>query len=174
MTTSRVPLVSTEGYAVGNLGRNVGQPCRYRCFGIEPGGREALVPKKALHVGDVHAECEQLRRHRMAQQMRVDALRHARRASHFAHDLADPLAGVDARRGPGSSLAAGEQRTGAADANMQLEQLRELAPDRHFPALASLTPANDDDPLGEADVLGPDLDKLRYAGASLQQGLQQK
>ena len=30
MTTSRIPLVSTEGYAVGNLGRNVGQPCRYR------------------------------------------------------------------------------------------------------------------------------------------------
>src|SRR5512132_1667027 len=30
MTTSRVPLVSTEGYAVGNLGRNVGQPCRYQ------------------------------------------------------------------------------------------------------------------------------------------------
>ena len=29
MTTSRIPLVSTEGYAVGNLGRNVGQPCRY-------------------------------------------------------------------------------------------------------------------------------------------------
>src|SRR5215212_448969 len=29
MTTSRVPLVSTEGYAVGNLSRNVGQPCRY-------------------------------------------------------------------------------------------------------------------------------------------------
>jgi len=29
MTTSRTPLVSTEGYAVGNLGRNVGQPCRY-------------------------------------------------------------------------------------------------------------------------------------------------
>lgn len=57
---------------------------------------------------------------------------------------------------------------------MQSEQLRELAPDRHFPALASLAPANDDDPLGEADVLGPDLDKLRHAGAHLQQGLQQE
>src|SRR4051794_40081197 len=34
MTTSRVPLVSTEGYAVGNLGRNVGQPCRYRIDGL--------------------------------------------------------------------------------------------------------------------------------------------
>src|SRR5215212_7716732 len=29
MTTPRVPLVSTEGYAVYNLGRNVGQPPRY-------------------------------------------------------------------------------------------------------------------------------------------------
>src|SRR4051812_42423014 len=145
-----------------------------RRFGIEPGGREALVPEEALHVGDIHAEGEQLRRHRMAQQMRVDALRHARRASHFAHDLADPLAGVDIRRGPGSSLATGEQRTGAADTNMQLEQLGELAPDRHFPALASLAPPDDDDTLGEADVLGPDLDKLRHARASLQQGLQQK
>src|SRR3954471_14967170 len=145
-----------------------------RRFGIEPGGREALVPEEALHVGDVDTEGEQLRRHRMAQQMRVDALRHARRTRHFAHDLADPLAGVDIRRGPGSSLAAGEQRTGAADANMQLEQLGELAPDRHLPALASLAPANDDDSLGEADVLGPDLDKLRHARASLQQGLQQK
>jgi hypothetical protein len=41
MTTSRIPLVSTEGYAVGNLGRNVGQPCRYLC---------SRVPSQTLTV----------------------------------------------------------------------------------------------------------------------------
>src|SRR3954452_23224336 len=46
MTTSRVPLVSTEGYAVCNLGRNVGQPCRYRNDGRGAPPREpAAAPK---------------------------------------------------------------------------------------------------------------------------------
>src|SRR5215210_1597895 len=41
MTTPVSPLVSTEGYAVCNLGWNVGQPCRYRSSALWlalPGG----------------------------------------------------------------------------------------------------------------------------------------
>src|SRR3954447_11922063 len=37
MTTSRVPLVSTEGYAVWDVGRSVAEPCRYRRSGGRPG-----------------------------------------------------------------------------------------------------------------------------------------
>jgi hypothetical protein len=37
MTTSRVSLVCTEGYAVGNLGRNVGQPSRLPKIRRHPG-----------------------------------------------------------------------------------------------------------------------------------------
>src|SRR3954447_7261040 len=57
MTTSRVPLVSTEGYAVGNLGRNVGQPCRYRFAGGERLGRACgqlfMAPLAQLPRADI-------------------------------------------------------------------------------------------------------------------------
>src|SRR3954454_5148120 len=52
MTTSRVPLVSTEGYAVGNLGRNVGQPCRYR-MKRKPVRDVAGLDRAPRRVGDL-------------------------------------------------------------------------------------------------------------------------
>src|SRR3954463_9561333 len=57
MTTSRVPLVSTEGYAVWDVGRNVGQPCRYQkkelVGDFKNGGRE-LRPKGQPEAVRVH------------------------------------------------------------------------------------------------------------------------
>ena len=44
MTTPVSPLVSTEGYAVCNLGRNVGQPCRYQLIA------EAIAAGKVRHI----------------------------------------------------------------------------------------------------------------------------
>jgi hypothetical protein len=45
-----------------------------RCLGIEAGRGDALVSEEALQIGDVHAERKQAGRHRVAQQMRPDAL----------------------------------------------------------------------------------------------------
>ena len=45
--------------------------CRFR---VMTGGGDALVPEETLQIGDVHAEHEQAGRHRVAQQMWVDAL----------------------------------------------------------------------------------------------------
>src|SRR3954465_11509367 len=56
MTTSRVPLVSTEGYAVWDVGRNVGQPCRYlrnaRKRAIPSLGGRGLLLDLARHDAD--------------------------------------------------------------------------------------------------------------------------
>src|SRR3954465_9163549 len=56
MTTSRVPLVSTEGYAVWDVGRNVGQPCRYlrnaRKRAIPSLGGRGLLLNLARHDAD--------------------------------------------------------------------------------------------------------------------------
>ena len=105
-----------------------------RRFGIKPRGGDVLVAEEALDVGDVHAKRQQLRRHRVAQEMRINALRHVDGAGDLTYDLPNPLTGVDMRRRPGALLPALEQRPSAAGADMQLEQLREFAPDRDFPA----------------------------------------
>jgi hypothetical protein len=49
------------------------------------------VSEKALQIGDVHAQREQAGRHRVAQQMRVDALADPGSNGDGADDLADPL-----------------------------------------------------------------------------------
>ena len=55
---------------------------------------------------------------------------------------------------------------------MQPQQLGQISPDRHLPALAALAVADRDHALGEADILDPKLHQLGGAGAGLQQGLQ--
>ena len=115
---------------------------------------------------------EQPRGHGVPQQVRVDALGDPGRLGHSADDLADALAGQGVRHGAGTCLPAGEQRPGPAGADVQAEQLRQVAPDRHLAALAALALLDRDHALGEADVLDPELHQLGRAGAGLQQGLQ--
>jgi hypothetical protein len=55
---------------------------------------------------------------------------------------------------------------------VQPQQLRQIAPDRHLPALATLALADGDHALGEADVLDPELHQFGRSGAGFQQGLQ--
>jgi hypothetical protein len=110
----------------------------------------------------------------MAQQMRVDTLADAGGNGDRANDLANALTRQHVRRRPSALLTAGEQRPGASRADMQAEQLRQLAADRHFPALATVALANRDHALGEADILDPELHQLGTPGAGLQQGLQQQ
>ena len=45
---------------------------------------------------------------------------------------------------------------------MQLEQLGQVAPDRHLAALAALAVLDRDHALGQADVLDPELDHKAY------------
>ena len=81
------------------VGSRVGDPVKAalqrgsrRC-GVEPGRGDALVAEEALQVGDVHAEREQARRHRMAQQVRVNALGDPGSTGYAADHLANALAG---------------------------------------------------------------------------------
>jgi len=60
----------------------------------------------------------------------------------------------------------------ARRADVQAEQLGQVAPDRHLAALATLAVLDRDHALGEADVLDPELHQLGRAGAGLEQGLQ--
>jgi acetyl esterase/lipase len=55
---------------------------------------------------------------------------------------------------------------------MQLEQLGQVTPDRHFPLLVAFTVADGDHAPGEADVPDPELHQLGRAGAGFQQDLQ--
>ena len=141
-------------------------------LGVAAGGGDVLVAEEALHVGDLHPQREQPGRHRVPQQVRVDALRDRGRPRHLAHDLPDPLPGQHVRRGPCALLPAGEERARAAGTDVQPQQLGELAADRHLPPLAALAAADDDHPLGQAHLLDPELDQLGDPGAGLEQGLQ--
>jgi hypothetical protein len=51
-------------------------------------------------------------------------------------------------------------------------RLRQVAPDRHFPALSALALADGDHALDEADILHTKLHKLGSSGAGFQQCLQ--
>jgi len=106
------------------------------------------------------------------EQVGVDALGDPGGTGHAADDLADALAGQHMRRRAGSLLAAGEQRPCSPRADMQLEQLGQVAPDRHLAALVALAVLDGDHALSQADVLDPELHQLGRAGAGLQQGLQ--
>ena len=106
----------------------------------------------------------------MAEQIRVDAL--ADPGGDGANDLADALARQHMRCRPGAGLTAGEQRSGPPRADVQPQQLRQIAPDRHLPTLSTLALADRDHALGEADVLDPELNQRGRAGTGLQQGLQ--
>ncbi len=111
-------------------------------------------------------------RHRVAEQMRIDAFGDPRGASHIPDDLADALAGQHMRRWPRALLAAGEQRPGAAGADVQPQQLRQFPPHRHLSAFATLAVTDRDHALDEADILDPELHQFGGTGAGLQQGLQ--
>ncbi len=77
-------------------------------LGVVPGGGDALVAEEALQVGNVHAEREQPRGHRMAQQMRIDALCDCGGTGHPSDDLADALAGQRMWHRARALLAAGK------------------------------------------------------------------
>jgi hypothetical protein len=106
------------------------------------------------------------------QQVGVDPLADRGRPCHLAHDLPDPLPGQHVRRRARALLPAGEERARAAGADVQPEELGELAPDRDFPPPAALATADDDYPLGEAHILDPELDQLGDPSPGLEQGLQ--
>ena len=89
----------------------------------------------------------------------------------LAHHLADALPGVDPRPGSSALLPAGEQRAGAALADVQGQEPGELGPDRHLAPLAALAVLDGDHPLGKADVLDPEGGELRDPGSGLEQGL---
>jgi hypothetical protein len=74
----------------------------------------------------------------VAQQMRVDALADPGGDSDGANDLSDALTGQHMRRRSGPFLTAGEQRPGPPRADVQPQQLRQIAPDRHLAALPTL------------------------------------
>ncbi len=58
---------------VGDLFEFPTQGCGGR-FGVMARRLDILVAEEALHVGDVHAEPQQFRRHGVAQQVRIDPL----------------------------------------------------------------------------------------------------
>ncbi len=84
--------------------------------------------------------------------MGIDALGDPGCTRHLADDLADALAGQGVRHRGGTLLAAGEQPSGPAGADVQPEQLGQLAADRHLAPFAALALANDHDALGKADT----------------------
>lgn len=160
------------------MGGRIGQPVepalqrRRCCLGVEAGGGEASMTEEALQVGDVHAQRKQPGGDGVTQQMRVDAFADPGGAGDGANDLADTLARQDVRCRPRSLLTAGEQRPSPPRADMQPRQLRQVTPDRHFPALSTLALADHDDALDEAEILDPELHQLGSPGAGRQQGLQ--
>jgi hypothetical protein len=89
-----------------------------------------------------------------------------------ADDLADPLARQHVWCWLGTFLTAGEQRPCPPRADMQPKQLRQVAPDRHLPALSALALTDGDQALGQADILDAKLHQFRGPGACLQQRLQ--
>ena len=166
-----MPEISAWAVGIGQLVEPALQHggCR---FGIKTGRGDALVSEETLQIGDVHAEREQPGRHRVAQQMRVDALADPGGDGDGANDLADPLARQHVWRWPRTFLTAGEQRSSPPRADMQPQQLRQVAPDRHLPALSALALADGDHALDEADILDTKLHQLGSPGAGLQQRLQ--
>jgi hypothetical protein len=108
----------------------------------------------------------------VTQQMRIDAFGDPRAASHIPDDLADALAGQHIRRWPRALLTAGKQRSRPPRADVQPQQLGQLAPHRHLSTLAALAVADRDHALGETDILYPELHQFGGTSAGLQQGLQ--
>jgi hypothetical protein len=104
--------------------------------------------------------------------MRIDAFGDPRAASHIPDDLADALAGQHIRRWPRALLTAGKQRSRPPRADVQPQQLGQLAPHRHLSTLAALAVADRDHALGETDILYPELHQFGGTSAGLQQGLQ--
>src|SRR5271157_545677 len=106
-----------------------------RRLGIEAGRGDTLVSEEALQISDVHAERKQAGRHRVAQQMRIDALADPGGNGGGADDLAHPLARQHVWRWTRTFLAADEQRPGPPRANVQPKQLRRIGTSRRFPPL---------------------------------------
>src|SRR5208282_2326336 len=103
---------------------------------------------------------------------RVDAFADPGSDGDGANDLADTLTGQHMRRRARALLAAGEQRPRPSCADVQPQQLRQVPPDRHLPALSPLALADGDPPLDDADILDPKLYQFGGSGAGLQQRLQ--
>jgi hypothetical protein len=100
---------------------------RRRCLGIETGSRDVRMAEEPLHVGDFHAEGQQLRRHRVTQQVGINTFGDASCAGDVSDDLADALADVDVCPWAGTFLTTHEQRPGTTGADMQAEELSEFA-----------------------------------------------
>lgn len=88
----------------GRIGDPVEFPAQGRCrrVGVMARRLDALVAEKALDVGDVHAQPQELRCHCVAQQVRIDPLGDAGLLGDLPDDLADALAAVGVRVCPGS------------------------------------------------------------------------
>jgi hypothetical protein len=76
------------------------------------------------------------------------------------------------RRWPRALLTAGKQRSRPPRADVQPQQLGQLAPHRHLSTLAALAVADRDHAPGETDILYPELHQFGGTSAGLQQGLQ--
>src|SRR3954465_2028191 len=103
--------------------------------------------------------------------MRVDAFADPGGVRHLPNDLADTLAGQAARARARSPLTAGEQRPRPPRTDMQPQQLRQIAPDRHLPAPVALAVADPHHTLSKADILDSELHQFGGASTGLQQGL---
>ena len=169
----RCRMLEINAWAVGSVSWSNLRLQRGGCrFGIKAGGGDALVAEEALQIGDVHAERKQAGCHCVAQQMWVDTFANPGSNGDGADDLADPLACQHVWCWPGTFLTAGEQWPCPPRADMQPQQLRQVAPDRHLSALSALALADGDHALDEADVLDAKLHKLGGSGAGFQQCLQ--
>lgn len=104
--------------------------------------------------------------------MRVDPLGDTGGARDATDDLANALAGQRMRHRSRALLAACEQRSGPAGADVKPEELGKFAADRHLALLSALAIADNHDTLGKADIRDPQLDQLGSPHAGFEQGLQ--
>lgn len=139
-------------------------------FGVDSGRADILMAEEFLDIGDVHAFRQQPCRHRVAQQMRVDAFFDPGPAGDISHHLADTLASVDTATGF-IPFTADKERPGPALADMNGNEPGKFGADRNLSALATLAALNDDDAFGNADILDTQGDEFRDARAGLQQSL---
>lgn len=66
----------------------------HTAHGIYLCASNVLMSWEALHVGNIHAQIQKLRRNRMPQQVRIDPLVNAGRPGHSLDDLTDALSRI--------------------------------------------------------------------------------
>ena len=82
----------------------------HRGNGIDLGRRDVFVTQKALYVGDVHAQVQQLRRNRMPEEMGIDSLADTGLFGNLTYDLANALPGIYIRYRPTAALPTSEEQ----------------------------------------------------------------